>query len=113
MCTTPYMPIIIILNATPSLTHIYNTMLNMKKNSDFFYYPCTMINAINIFLTQQFQRKKMWCSGRIFPPTERSRIQFFFQFFLLTKKMNEKNTYKFFKLIAFKNNLFKEKKIKC
>jgi hypothetical protein len=102
MCTTLYMPIIITLNATPSLTHIYNTMLNMKKNSDFFYYTCTMINVINIFLTQQFQRKKMWCSGRIFPPTERSRIQSFSQLFLLTNKMDEKNTYKILKLVALK-----------
>ncbi len=38
------------LNATLGLTHLqYNAQ--HEKNSDFFYYTCTIINVINIFLT--------------------------------------------------------------
>jgi hypothetical protein len=48
---------------------IHNTMPNMKK-IEFFYYTYILLNMLSIFLTQQFQRKNMWCDGYlIFPST--------------------------------------------
>jgi hypothetical protein len=67
-----------------------------------------MIKVVNIFLTQQFQRKKCDLVVRIFPSTQRCKVQSFSQLFLPTNKMDEKihrHLNNFFKLVALRKQL--------
>jgi hypothetical protein len=68
-----------------------------EKKIGFFYYTCTMIKNANIFLTQQFERKKCDVVVIIFPSTQRSKVWSFSQSFFDDKWNEWKKLHRTFK----------------